>query len=679
MTERPKEKRVVLVVEDDENYRKILACILEDFDYEVVEAYNGKTALGQIEVHPPDISLIDIRLPDMNGLEVLTLFKKRFPDAPAIMVSGTNDPADVVQAMRLGAWDFMLKPIPDLSAIQDTIERALAHAESVRHKREVQKQLEAEILRNAQETQQLNEKLRLSETRFRTVLERSQDIVYQFSLDSGKYDYMSPSVRARLGFSFQEIASMTSRELIERIHHMDRRSVLAYYRDILRSDHEQAEPHEIEYRWLHRDEEYRWLCDNCAVVRDEVTNQPLARVGNIRDITKQKKAERERLLLEKKIHRAQQMESLGTLAGGVAHDFNNLMTIVISNARQITKRHPEDRPVITPIIKAAERASELTEQMLSYSGKGHFPMKPIDLSTVVKATSQMIRLSLSHGARIQLDLSPQPVTVVADFKQIGQVISNLVTNADEAMGDNDGIIRITTGTGRYDREYLDRIFLGEEMSTGKCAYLEITDEGCGMTEETRKRIFEPFFTTKFMGRGLGLSAVFGIIRRHKGALDVRGEKGQGCSFRVLFPHVVESFDHPVDSRDSTIPAVTRGTVLLVDDEELVRFVSGTMFRQMGYNVVTANDGKEALDKFRAKPEQFDCVILDLVMPYMSGEECLSEIRTISETVPILVTSAYSDGAVMDRISTLQEKTAFLQKPFRQSDLSAKISALMDGK
>ncbi len=393
----------------------------------------------------------------------------------------------------------------------------------------------------------------------------------------------------------------------------------------------------------------------------------------LEEIARREEAERERQQLEAQVLQSQKLESLGLLAGGIAHDFNNILTGVLGYldlARMELPANSSARELMEEAVKSTHRAADLTKQMLAYSGKGRFFIQPLNLSTVVKESGPLLEISISKKVSLHYNLAPHLPMCEADQTQLGQVLMNLVINASEAMDNQTGAIQITTGSMHCSREYLREAFLDETLPAGNYVYLEVTDTGSGMPEETKAKIFDPFFTTKFTGRGLGLAAVLGIVRGHKGAIKVVSEVGKGTTFRVLFPSTQKAnIEVPL-----VVPtAVTRGngTVLVVDDEAVVRSLATNMLHRMGFRVITANDGLEGVDAFRHNADQILFVLLDLLMPNLDGIETLRELRKIRPDVCILFSSGYDEKVATEQL-TENGIAGFIQKPYDFDQLSKAV-------
>ena len=414
----------------------------------------------------------------------------------------------------------------------------------------------------------------------------------------------------------------------------------------------------------------------------EYSSFPICKDGQIlgavvtwRDITERKRAEEARQNIEKQLLHAKKLESLAVLAGGVAHDFNNILTAIIGNAELALMRVNKESPVVVNlnrIEKAAERAADLAKQMLAYSGKGKFMVENIDLNRLLEEMQHLLEVSISPKAILRLRLHRPLALVEADATQMRQIITNMVINASEAIGDRGGVITITTGCMECDNGYLQDVWPDEDLTAGLYVYLEIADSGCGMDNETISKLFDPFFTTKFTGRGLGMAAVLGIVRGHKGIIKVSSEPEKGTTFKILLPasslpaEVFNGGSHTNEWRGS-------GTVLLVDDEATVRGIGTEMLEELGFTVVTANDGRDAVEIFKSTPN-IAFVILDLTMPHMDGEQCFRELKQLKPDIKVIMSSGYSEQEVTQKFAG-KGLAGFIQKPYRLSTLQEVIRGL----
>jgi|GEM_PF-536774 len=461
-----------------------------------------------------------------------------------------------------------------------------------------------------------------------------------------------------------------------RLHPEERPRVMARLRAAAENP---ARPYADEFRLRHADGDYRWVLGYGEALTDD--RGAVERiVGSLIDVTERRRAEEERRAFEAQLQQAQKLESLGVLAGGIAHDFNNLLLGVLGNAdlalMDLSPTAP-GRNYVQDIVKIAQRASDLCRQMLAYSGRGKFMIQPLDVNAVIQDMTHLLELSISKKAIIKYQLAHNLPAIEADATQLRQVIMNLITNASEAIGERSGVIALTTGAMQCDWRYLVDTFVGEELPPGLYVFLEVADNGVGMDEETRKRIFDPFFTTKFTGRGLGLAAVIGIVRGHRGTIKVYSEAGRGSSFKVLFP---SSQQPALPIAGEAAPAVAwsgSGTILLVDDEETILAVSQDILERSGFRVLCAADGRSALDFFFAHRDEIRLVILDMTMPHMSGEETFRELRRLKPDVKVLLSSGYNEQEATHRFSG-KGLAGFIQKPYRASELLERIRIVLEG-
>ncbi len=382
-----------------------------------------------------------------------------------------------------------------------------------------------------------------------------------------------------------------------------------------------------------------------------------------------KHAEKEQLVLERQLLQSQKMESLGVLAGGIAHDFNNIFTVILGNTELAMMRLDPESPVITSlkrIEKSVMRAADLTKQMLAYSGKGKFVVAVIDINQLVQEMGQLLDVSISKKATLRYNLTQPLPSVKVDATQIRQIIMNLVINASEALGENNGTIIITTGCKDCDENYLKAVTTNMSIEAGPYVYLEVGDSGCGMDKETLAKVFDPFFTTKFTGRGLGMAAVQGIVRGHKGFINVDSEPDKGTTFKVFLPASGKTILAGEDQTSLKDGCIGRGTVLLEDDEEEIRTVGTERLQELGFTVITASEGHEAIEKFKSTPD-ISFVILDLTMPRMGGEECFCELIRLNPDVKVVIASGFSEQEVALKFAD-KGISAFIQKPYQISAL-----------
>lgn len=403
----------------------------------------------------------------------------------------------------------------------------------------------------------------------------------------------------------------------------------------------------------------------------------------IRDLTRQKRYEQERNLLESQFRYAQKLESLGVLAGGIAHDFNNILQIILGNVdlmRKLSQEIPLSQPYVDNIKRSVDRAALMTHQMLTYSGQGDFSPAPLDARAILKEVLPLIRSSISGSVTLEGNLSENLPPIWADATQVRQVAMNLVRNAAEAInGECGGAVTVSLTLLHCDKVYLQESQAFYEAPEGDYVCLEVADTGCGMSEETRRRLLEPFFTTKFTGRGLGMSAVLGIMRAHKGALMVQSVLGKGTVVRALFPRT-PCPAQKVPAATAILPgspARKSATVLLVDHEREMLDMGVIMIKQAGHTVITATDSRGALNTFDARSGDIDCILLNLSFHHLDGGRTLRELRRRRPDIPVILASGHPEHELEERFAD-EKISAFLRKPYDVRSLSEKIRFVLSG-
>ncbi|MEX2264040.1 MAG: response regulator [Bryobacteraceae bacterium] len=458
---------------------------------------------------------------------------------------------------------------------------------------------------------------------------------------------------------------------LDRLHPEDRDRVDAANRQAL--DPNGTGEYESEFRIIGPGGVVRWIRDKGKAFFADVEGErrPVRFVGTAMDVTERKQ-------LDERLQQAAKLESLGLLAGGVAHDFNNLLVGILGNASLAFETIPSSNParaMLRDAIDASERASHLTRQMLAYAGKGRFLIEPVDLSALVRDISKLVQTSIPKSVQLRLELQDALPCIEADASQLQQLIMNLVINGAEAIGENNtGTVLVTTAEHEIDKAYILTTQIASEVGPGTYVVLEVHDTGCGMDQATVSKIFDPFFTTKFTGRGLGLAAAQGIVRGHKGAIKVYSTPGKGTSFKVLFPATADTPNKR--PRPGAIALTGSGTILVVDDEPMVRNAVKSMLERYGYEAVLAENGQEAVDLFRVLAEKISVVLLDMTMPVMGGEEALRQLKLIRPDVPVILSSGYNEVETIRRF-TGKGLAGFIQKPYSATTLAEKIKTVLD--
>jgi two-component system cell cycle sensor histidine kinase/response regulator CckA len=643
----------VLIVDDEELIRLNLRALLEDFGYRVSEAANGREGLDVFDRERPDLVLADLMMPVMNGLSMIADLREKSPETPVIVISGAGTVRDAVDSLRLGAWDYLIKPVADAEGLDITITRVLEKARLVRENRIYRENLEKSA-----------EALRTSEERYALAVQGSNDGIWDLDIASGKA-YHSPRWYRILGYDENEIPA-SFKEWEARIHPEDHQKVMETYKAYLEG---RIPVLEIEYRLRHKDGIYRWVLSRGACLRDPHGN-PYRIAGSLTDITERKK-------LEQQLLQSQKMESIGILAGGVAHEFNNLLTAISGYGQILQESIPADDEMsqesIGNVLNAAERAAELTRSLLAFSRKQTIKPEPLIVDTIIEYIGKLIQRVIGEHIEISANLSGKNLLVKADVGQLEQVLMNLATNARDAMP-HGGRLCITTAEvvvkegseARYDLS-----------APGKYALISFADTGTGIDKESLGKIFEPFYTTKEVGKGtgLGLSLVHGIIKQHNGSIMVSSEPGKGTTFNIYLP-LIEG--HVVKEKSKTPAHHVAGmeALLVAEDEEIVRAFIKKVLERAGYKVIAADNGEEAVERLRENPD-ISLVLSDVVMPGKNGKEMLDEIRKTKPGIKVVFISGYAADAMLDK-GILEEGTDLITKPFKKDDLLRKVRKILDG-
>ncbi|MBS1767109.1 MAG: response regulator [Acidobacteria bacterium] len=636
-----KEKLKLLLVEDSEDDALLLKRELEKggFDpvirrVETLEAYTQALDEGGW-----DLVIGDYVLPAFSGQEALKRLRQRDPDLPFVIVSGVVGEEVAVQTMKAGANDYLLKH--NLTRLAPAVRRELR-----------ERDLRAEHRASGAA-------LRESEARFHGIFENTSDAVFLVGVhaDGYTYDDLNAEAERFLGVRRSEVRGKRLRDILPP-------ALCDYFEG--RCQEAISAGRAITY-----DEQVELASgpstfSTSLVPLKDAAGLVVRIAGVCRDMTESRRA-------EERIRQSQKLEGLGLLAGGIAHDFNNLLTALMGNLG-LARENPDQVPACLDRMEATvARASDLTRQLLAYSGRGRFIVMAHDLNLVLQDITDLLGVTIPKKVRVDYRLGADLPAVEADSAQLQQVIVNLVTNAADAIGDEEGRILFATRRRILDESDLASRFAGQGLRPGDYAVLEVSDTGCGMAEEVRDRIFDPFFTTKETGRGLGLSAMLGILRSHHAGLILETEPGKGTTFQIYFP-ASKSAPEAAAAPSGAKPLRSSGLLLLADDEDAVREVTATVLRRMGFEVDTAKDGAEAVERFKARPDQFLAAVLDLTMPRLDGRQAVRQIHALRPDLPVLLTSGYSESEALEGASGL----AFLRKPYLARDLHDALAELLGG-
>ncbi len=504
--------------------------------------------------------------------------------------------------------------------------------------------------------------LRDSETKLRTIVTNTQAIIFMLDED-GIFTLSEGEGLSGLGLKAGQVVGQSALEIYK-----EYPEVVADIRAALRGELRRAtrEVQGVIFDLFYSP--YRPARDAKAGV-----------IGMAVDITDRVQGEEKRQELECKMMHVQKLESLGVLAGGIAHDFNNLLMGVLGHASLALMELPPESPAqqsVQRIETAALRAAELTSQMLAYAGMGKFVKQDINLSSLVEEMAHLLEVSISDKIEIEYRFAGNLPSIQADAAQIRQVVMNLITNGSDAIADESGKVIVETSTIDCDAAFLSATYFDNELAEGEYVCLKVTDTGCGMDEETSASVFDPFFTTKITGRGLGLAAVLGIVRSHGGAIKVDSEVGRGTCFTVVLPASTSTAGvADVGTEEKAEKFRGSGTAMLIDDDETVCLVTRQMLESLGFSVVTAGEGAEAIEQFEEHADSVSVIFLDVAMPTMSGDEILRRIREIKDDVPVILLSGYSEQVVVDEFHDLVI-AGFLQKPYNLKMLKERLGEVL---
>jgi PAS domain S-box-containing protein len=503
---------------------------------------------------------------------------------------------------------------------------------------------------------------RKSEERFRRVFE-SNMLGLTFFRATGEILEANDAILAALGYTREDLeAGLVDwrKSTVPGYEHLDEQALEQM------ASNGVCTPYEKEF--FRKDGSRIWVLMGGAVLSETGGTA----VAFMLDLSERKQSQEERERLQAQLLQVQKLESLGVLAGGIAHDFNNLLTAILGSSSAAMLSLPKESPVrpdLDNVILASRRAANLTRQLLAYSGKGHFEVRPIDLSVHVRELATLLETTIPKKVQLRLELAPDLPAISADIAQVQQIVMNLVINGAEAIGDQRGTVLVTTGVQAIDEFYVQSLFASEGIRPGSYVYLEVHDTGSGMDEATKSRIFDPFFSTKFTGRGLGLAAVLGIVRGHQGALKVYSSPGKGTTFKVFFP---ASNALAIGPAPDVMSFRGEGLALVIDDDQGVREAASRLLEFFGFRVLQAVDGRNGAEEFSRNASEIVVVILDMTMPEMNGEETFREIRRVRADVPVILTSGYNEIEATRRF-TAKGLAGFLQKPFTPKELSQKLA------
>ncbi|HEX3855695.1 MAG TPA: response regulator [Verrucomicrobiae bacterium] len=704
--------RRILVVDDNraihDDFRKILssgtvaaaalevteaalfgqpANVVQKIQYEIDSAYQGQEAVTLVKQaleagRPYSMAFVDIRMPPgMDGVETTQKIWAVDPEVQIVICTAYSDYSWDEMFEKIGNADGLVilkKPFDTVEALQlahALTEKWWLHRQSRKKMEEMESMVAERTLALAKtnealqtenaERKKTEEILRESEERFSGAFQYAPIGVALVSPD-GHWLKVNRALCALVGYSEAELLTRTFQDIT---YSEDLEADLENVRRLLAGE---IQSYQMEKRYVHARGQLVTVLLNVSFVRDG-QGRPRYFISQIQDITERKR-------LEAQLFQSQKLETVGKLAGGIAHEFNSILTAIIGQSELLLGDLPAGSPLAkntTEISKAAGRAATLTRQLLAYGRKQFLQPEALDLNRIVASMEGVFHHLMGGGVDTQIVPAAGLHSVKADPGQIEQVIMNMVINARDAMP-NGGKLTLETANVSFDEESIGRY---PELKPGDYAMLAITDTGTGMSDEVKARAFEPFFSTKGVGQGtgLGLSTCYGIVKQSGGHISVYSELGRGTTFKIYLPQIEQPPKVPVQRLDSPdLPGGTE-TILLVEDDPALREMAATLLRRLGYIVFTAANGVEALSvKHDQSAGHIDLLFTDVVMPHMSGKELADRVRVLYPRTKILFTSAYTETAIVHQ-GVLDKGVDILQKPFTPSALAHKLRKVLGQK
>ncbi|MEP7075679.1 MAG: response regulator [Acidobacteriota bacterium] len=641
-------KIALLSVEDSDADYKLVLHHLNKAGYEI---YSEKVETAEdmraaLASRTWDMIISDYRMPQFSGLEAFEVLKETGFDIPFVIISGTIGEETAVKALLAGVHDYLMKD--NLSRLAPAIERGIEDAKN--------RKIQHETL----------EALRRSEERYRLLFDINPLPMWVYDLDSLRFLAVNSAAIEHYGYSEEEFRNMTIKD-IRQVEEIPK---------LLENLRKPLEQLDIPDEWVHRTKDGRLIVVE-VTSHELIFDGKISRLVLVNDVTKRVQAEEELRKSEEQLRQSLKLESVGRLAGGIAHDFNNMLTAINGYSELTLRRLNDNDPLrsnIEEIKKAGERSAELTRQLLAFSRRQMLQAKILDINRIVSDTVLMLERLIGEDIELVTILDPQVASIEADPGQLGQVIMNLAVNSRDAMP-NGGTITIETKNVLLDEAYAKQHIA---VKPGPYVMLSVSDTGTGMDVKTQQQIFEPFFTTKEIGKGtgLGLSTVYGIVKQSNGNIWVYSEMDRGTVFKIYLPQVPEETEEQTEQTDTAGAFWGTETVLVVEDEDMVRNLTREVLESCGYTVIEARSGVDALAFSSKYPEKINLLITDLVMPQIGGRELAEKMTAAYPGILVLYTSGYTDDGIV-RNGILAEDANFIQKPFTLDALAKKVRELLD--
>ncbi len=657
----------ILIVDDLPENLRLLSNILKKNGYLVRPALNGNAALNAVLHTPADLVLLDMRMPEMDGIEVCRQLKQNEStrNIPVIFISAADDANKKVAGFQAGGVDYITKPFqPDEVLARIGVQLELRRAQ--KELEQAYQNMEQKVQERTAELTAAYEALRESEEKFRTLNENLPLGVFRTTV-SGRLLSANQAMLNIFGYDtfFEQWDERVAHQIYRNIN--DREHL---YRLLKKN----GKLNGYEVSMKRRDGTEFPAAFSARIVIDPKTGEEYID-GVLEDISERKKIEERNKSLEKQIRQAQKMEAVGTLAGGIAHDFNNILSAVLGFTELAKLDHAQGIDIgnaLDEIHAAGIRARELVKQILTFSRHDDIQRAPVIITPLVKEALRFLKSSLPTTIEIRQHIDDIDETILADPTQIQQIVMNLCTNAAHAMN----------GKGTLDVR-LTKVVLDDQsmpdykaLSPGNYLRLAVSDTGQGINPGIIHRIFEPFFTTKKIGEGtgMGLSVVHGIVKNMEGEITVYSEVGKGTAFNVLLPVHEETQKQAVEKETEAVPHGS-GNILMVDDEDMIIQAASAILLSLGYEVEARTSSKDALVRFKAAPDRFDLVLTDLTMPEMTGVALAMEIRKISPDIPIVLCTGFTAG-ITEQTRVMSGIDKILMKPILRSELARTLNDLL---
>jgi PAS domain S-box-containing protein len=639
----------VLIVEDDAALNRLMHITLEREGFKTHQVTNGADALLAARTMRDGIILLDYCLPDMNATQIMTTLREEKIETPVIITTGNGDEKIAVEMMKMGARDYIVKEPNYFDKLPRIINNTF------------------EKIASEKELASVEEALRKSEAKYRELYENMLDAFVMVDMEGAVIEF-NQAYLIMVGYSAEEIRKLTYIDLTPEKWRQFEKEIVA--NQIVKRGY--SDVYEKEYR---RKDGSVFPIELRTVLLKDGAGKPAGMWAIIRDITEHKQAEEKQKKLEDQLRQSQKLEAIGQLSSGVAHDFNNMLGAIMGHAELLKRALNPGSPLLNHsdvIISSCLKAADLTRQLLSFARKAPFELQKIDLNAFVKQVAQLMERTIDRSVEIVVDIPVQSAFISGDKNQLENALLNIAINARDAMPEG-GHISITSETVE-----LNRIALPDgnlEVKEGLYVKVSMADTGTGMSKEIKERIFEPFFTTKDVGKGtgLGLASVYGCVKQHNGYIAVESREGVGTRFDLYFPIEESGQSEGQKREDRLLPG--KGSLLVVDDEEVFREIMIDFFKPLGYTIHCCADGVEAIEYFRVNNSTIDVVILDMNMPKMNGVQCFKHLKEIKSGVRVIVSTGYGDNSEQDALQK-EGVRMFVQKPYKAAELGEKIRELM---